>query len=274
MAIRRRITGKSDYVQAYVAFVDILGFGELVKSADKSESLRSNIVQALRAVRQLPKGIQSTALKAQNFSDSLILSTSVTPEGLWRLILSLDKLSIDLLKIGVLARGAVARGGVYQDDEIVFGVGVNEAYRLESKVARYPRIILSKSVVSDATNFASQYDIWKTYRQTRLKRDFDGVTFINYLNDISAANRHPRDHLKPETDEWASLGKDIRTVIQGKLDETLDAPDIYDKVRWLGNYWNSSVVTNAIDPSHMAFGPVILAGQEERISPLPFRNSR
>jgi hypothetical protein len=259
------------YSKRFVAFVDILGFANLVRSADAKPQLRSEIIEALRKVRRQPNLSAETDLRVQNFSDSLILSSAHSADGLWGLLLTLDALAWNLLQMSVLIRGAVALGGIYQDDEIVFGLGVNEAYRLESTVAKYPRLILSGAVKQAADHYAPQHATWDAYRNSRLLRDFDGVTFLHILNDVAAANLHPRPK-PPEIDAWGEAGRQVQAIIQRKLDETLDAPDVYDKVSWLGRYWNDTVVRNTVNFADAAFGPVILAGQQPRSPTLPFRH--
>src|SRR3546814_6589532 len=83
--------------------------------------------------------VVDTDYRAQNFSDSLIISAANTADGLWHVLFSLSDLAINFLEIGVLVRGGVTIGGIHHDDDIVFGLGVNEAYRLESKIANSPR---------------------------------------------------------------------------------------------------------------------------------------
>lgn len=176
------------YTPRVVAFVDILGFGDLVKRADTRPPLQEAIVDALRAVRAVgaPSG-GDTDLRTQNFSDSLILSAADTPNGLWHLALTVDALAWNLLNLGLLVRGAITIGGIHNDDDIVFGLAVNEAYRLESTVARYPRIVLSRSALAAARQWAGEHDTWRTYETSRLRRGADGVWHLNSLPSSAAS---------------------------------------------------------------------------------------
>jgi hypothetical protein len=152
-----------------VGFIDILGFADLVRHADRDPALRNEIIEALGKVRSIAApGIGSTDLRTQNFSDSLILSARNTTDGLWHLLLSMDALAWNLLQIGVLVRGGVTIGGMHHDEQIVFGVGVNEAYRLESTVAKMPRIVLGTRAIQAAIEYAKLDGIWEAYRNARL----------------------------------------------------------------------------------------------------------
>ena len=56
---------------------------------------------------------------------------------------------------GFLLRGGVTVGDVIHEDEIVFGPGLNRAYYLESKIARYPRFVLDPACIKEFGNFGA-----------------------------------------------------------------------------------------------------------------------
>jgi hypothetical protein len=262
------------YDARFVGFVDILGFADLVRRADRDATLRLRVIEALQTVRvTAPPGPGETDLRMQNFSDSVILSALPTATGLWHLLLSLDALAWNLLQIGVLIRGGVSIGGMHHDDEIVFGVGVIDAYRLESVIAKFPRVVVSKSVLERADQFAAEHEAWNALRSARLRRDTDGVWFLHYLNELAAANAHPRGKPAPGEDAWFDVGQATQRIIQQMLENTVDAPDVYAKVHWLGDYWNREVVGHQTWDDDTNFKRVILAGEEPRRAPLPFRPS-
>lgn len=256
------------YQKRTVCFVDILGFADLVEHADKDPNLRGKIIEALSKVRALasPQG-GDTDLRAQNFSDSLILSATDDAEGFWHLLLSVDALTWNLLQMGVLVRGGITIGGMLHTEHLVFGVGVNEAYRMESMVAKVPRVALSKTAVQAAEGFAIGGEIWNTYKNSRLLRDKDGVWFLNYLNDLRAFNSQSGTST---THPMHMIGNWIRNHIQTMVDTTLDRPDVYSKLEWLGRYWNYEIAEPGKNNTS-ALGYIQLAGQEPRATPIPFR---
>ncbi|MFE1602310.1 hypothetical protein [Methylobacterium sp. ID0610] len=214
-----------------------------------------------------------TDLRSQNFSDSLILSAANTPDGLWHLLFSVDALAWNLLQIGVLIRGGVTIGGMRHDPNLVFGVGVNEAYRLESTVAKMPRVVLGARAFEAAERYARETEVWAVYRNARLLRDRDGVWFLNYLTELGCYNRQDPGNPDMLRHPLCSVGRSIRQIIQTKLDLTLDQPDVYAKVEWLARYWNAEVARHPDPNVEPAIGPISLAGQEVRVPPLPFRSS-
>lgn len=81
------------------------------------------------------------------------------------------------LEKGMLMRGAITKGSLCHQKDCVLGKALNEAVKLEEKTAIYPRVILSNEVVisyKDKKNYISSSSV---------KRDFDGLYFINYLSD-------------------------------------------------------------------------------------------
>ncbi|OUC15059.1 MAG: hypothetical protein B0A82_08910 [Alkalinema sp. CACIAM 70d] len=259
----RATQGRDDnlwYEDRVVAFVDILGFGALVIKADKDPDFRRQIYEALRnvSVFKVPT-ILGTHFKAQNFSDSLIISAANTAEGLWHVLFSLSDLTINLLEIGVLVRGGVTIGGIHHDDDVVFGAGVNDAYRLESTIAKSPRIILSARALRAAEAYAADKEEWKVYRDSRLRRDKDGVWFLNFFCELGSFSRQggwQKDGLLYQR------GMTIFDNIQGLVSETVDQPNIYEKLGWLGDYWNNEVGRGFAKYVQPILPPVVLAGHE------------
>lgn len=260
------------YEDRVVGFVDILGFEELVRHADRDPALRIQIVEALERVRSVASPGAYTDLRTQNFSDSLILSARDTPDGLWHVLLSIDALAWNLLQIGVLIRGGVTIGGMHHDEHIVFGVSVNEAYHLESTVARMPRVVLGANAIKAAKHHAVSNKVWETYRNSRLLRDQDGVWYLNYLSELGIFNRQHPGNPGMLKHPMYTVGQSLRQIIQHKVDETLDRPDDYAKVAWLARYWNAEVAAPRADGQNPVLGPITLAGEEPRKTPLPFRS--
>jgi len=76
---------------------------------------------------------------------------------------------------------------MHHDKHIVFGIGVNDAYRLESTVARVPRIVLGRRAIEAADRFAT---VFEPHKSSWLLRDTeDGVWYLNYLRRLKIFNR-------------------------------------------------------------------------------------
>jgi hypothetical protein len=85
----------------------------------------------------------------QSFSDSLIMSTAATHTGLLHLLYLISNLSLRLLSNGLLMRGAIAKGKLHHDQFVMFGPAFLVAYNIETNIAKYPRVVLSREVYQD-----------------------------------------------------------------------------------------------------------------------------
>lgn len=235
------------YEERVVGFVDILGFRELVKRADCDQQLRSAIIEGLRKIQNTPAPDteNETDLRHQNFSDCLIISAHNTPNGFWHLVLSLDALAWSLLKVGILVRGGVTVGNIHHDKDIVFGIAVNDAHRLESKIAKFPRIILSRSAVRTASNSKSLNSQWSGLYESKLQRDQDGVWFLDHFKGIGDSLRNSASQDNFGCPQVVQDAKSVGEKIQCQLDDALECPAIYEKIHWLALRWNISVVGNS-----------------------------
>jgi hypothetical protein len=80
-------------------------------------------------------------IKVSTFSDNVVISQK--PGQTRRCFLLGAAIN------GFLLRGGVTVGDVVHEDEIVFGPGLNRAYYLERKIARYPRFVLAPDCISE-----------------------------------------------------------------------------------------------------------------------------
>jgi hypothetical protein len=217
------------------------------------------LLTALRTIERTSNDSGAADLRVQNFSDSLILSAKSNYEGLWSLLTLIKNLALELLEIGLLIRGGVTVGNICHDNRVVFGVGVNDAHRLEATVARYPRIILSQKAMQAASDYAEALgNDAKRKRSHWLERDEDGVNHLNYLADFRTMAL--RGRTEDRDSHLLSLGRRIQSEIQKKMDETVENPAIYEKVRWLALAWNSVALRSDVSPEHRLFQTVELPG--------------
>ena len=262
----------------FVAFVDILGFKNVVRKSSSDDNLRRELISALHKVRDaapLP-GQQSNVgdLRAQTFSDSIILSTHDSSDGLWSLVLTLKRLFLDLGQVGIWIRGAITRNTIYHDPDLVFGEGVNEAYELESVIAQSPRLMLSNSAVTSAISFARKNALSESLRDNLLRRDAkDGVVFVNSLHDYVIANSiKASDYVKhPKTQSLLEEAGSFRNKLQYQLDRATDQPRVFEKLNWLAQYWNAVMIGDKNEGNLLLPG-VRTPGEEPSIRALSFRS--
>lgn len=247
-----RETPKPIYTERYVAFIDILGFSDIVRHSVESPEQASALVRTLEKISTVSKGgivddLLGTDFRAQSFSDCIVLSEVASDSGLEWLLEIVSALARDLLANGILTRGGIAKGKLHHTDKIVFGPSLVEAYRLENAIADYPRIVVDRATHRDFVQLCAngRADWVSPTLGGHLRYDDDGPVFVDIfapLRDLS--------HAAPK--QFSVTAASCRASIQNLLNESIYQPRIYKKLRWLAVYWNGVVLgqpeTDLLEP--------------------------
>jgi hypothetical protein len=166
------------YPEKYVAFVDILGFSDLVERADQDAKLRKNLAEILHIFQTTCGTIPTIGTRVTQFSDSLVVTANRTEQGLRSILSGCEWLAMNLIQYAVLLRGGVAIGRVSHEPHILFGSGVNRAHQFE-KSGGPPRIGLAAEVVADIESFPLFNDsaVWTTDPES-------GVPMLHTLRQV------------------------------------------------------------------------------------------
>lgn len=197
------------YSEHLVAFIDLLGFREIARTTERRQDIlallktlaassgefdaeREQITDPKQLLvqpeRRFPNCVVTTAgLRVKYrpavsaFSDNIVISFRINEfrEGGFEPNLAMHFLrgligyvAWKALSVGFLIRGGVSVGELYHADGVVVGSGLIDAYELESRVANYPRVVLSKSIVENA-DFARPLELVYT--------DYDGLPCLDYM---------------------------------------------------------------------------------------------
>lgn len=212
-----------------IAFVDILGFKEMIKNRIDIPS----VVQLLQNIKNKTSSFDLQFTQQDNktyanyipdfisFSDHMIISFpfsdntgrhyqeyNVFSTYLYKIIVDLQ---IDALTRGYLLRGAITIGDVYYEANIIFGDKLIEAIEDEAHLAIYPRIIASQSLI----NFVKSYNLHFPY----FKLDCDGILYIDYIAAIKDA---PNDEQL----------KNIKNMIEKNIQSQVVKNNLNIKAKW------------------------------------------
>jgi hypothetical protein len=241
------------YSDRYVAFIDILGFSAIVRQLDGASKRAKELVGILENIStltdQFAGDFEKDGLRTQSFSDCIVMSENGSPKGLFSLLASATTLTFALLSKGVLTRGGIAKGKLHHSDKIVFGPAMLEAYRLESTIARYPRILVDKATHLDyqRPSFAAVCERYE--RSPKLSFDSDGPPFLDTLLLCRTA-----------PNEFADEIADCRAALQQALNDSVYDPAHFEKLRWFTIYWNGIAMRvggSPVEFPHLKeFGPV------------------
>jgi hypothetical protein len=216
------------YHDRVVAFVDILGFESLVGRLAEDPKLHEKILTALREIKNYKQIAGNKAFAQKNievsvFSDSIAISAR--REHLFDVLWSCLGLQSRMLVLGVLTRGGVSNGLTVHEDDILYGAGIIKAYRIESRSAIYPRIVIDPQMVGDIPEGA---------KHMLLTQDNDGMWFIDPFADgllPPGSEALLEDGWDPNHVALVELGKDIEAELA-----TLNDANHIMKWQWLENY--------------------------------------
>ena len=256
-----------EYDERYCAFVDILGFRQLLAGLPKPyDPTSGKIVFTIGEPQELSlialKGvlerihtpqsdddmaIAQSDFRAQSISDAVAISTARNAYGLSQLFFSLESLCLDLLYEGLFVRGAIVKGPLYHDGKMVFGPALSDAYELESRTVRFPRIMVSREVAFDAERF--EREGFKDDFFERIKQAEDGPLFLHVLRqmeiELAVASRKGGKFDGTDTDELDRY-KSIGRMIEGRFHYSVDNPRHFEKVQWFARYWNQCIPNKLI----------------------------
>lgn len=234
------------YDVRYCAYIDILGFSELIDKLDRGEAPYEYLKDLLTKVHNPPETLAGSShdadFHAQSISDAVALSAADNIRGLGAIFHSINQLAIALLQQGFFIRGAIVKDKLHHHDQMIFGRALVRAYRLESAIARYPRVMVTREVVADIRERADESSV-----QRMLRRADDGPMFLHILREVelnalpfvlgSAASSIDDPRFGGRLEAFAEIAKQI----QLRFDEATDNPAHFDKVKWFADYWNDTI---------------------------------
>ncbi len=177
------------YSQYYVAFLDILGFRNLVNNP---KVLCGDILKIYKFLDQYndmffmfsKDGFEDmkNKIKMKIMSDSICIYIEAdTPNALWWLVSFCTLFQYNLLVIDpcVFIRGGITHGDMYAKDDTMFGPALTEAYLLEEYNARVPRIIMCKNILDRGRAEANEQ--FRKLLDSLVFRDDDAFYALDYF---------------------------------------------------------------------------------------------
>jgi hypothetical protein len=247
----RAKTGEG-YQQRIVAFLDILGFSDLVTRSASDPDVFDTIGEALDNVESARasshawgmrfNGVEVTqTLKTHAFSDSIIISDEEVG-GIFSLLKIVSQTCFVLFRTGVETRGAITTGKLYHTKRAVFGPALIEAYQLEVGVAKYPRILVTDRARLPPTLEHAEIGPGGKFRVASLfKVDADGLHYFDWLSFLlrfpGLFTLNDEDSAKRQVKSDLERGRNA--LLAGIVRE--ERYDVRAKHGWLINYFNAAV---------------------------------
>jgi hypothetical protein len=175
----------------FIAYFDILGFENMVSQDNKKKDLilltmiNDCISNSKEVITLFNKTGNKTDIKFKVFSDNFVFCTEKDYTSLLSMIAILQS---TFLPYNIFIRGTLSYGKIYFNEEFIYGKGLIEAYKIESEIAIYPRIIIDDTFISGASKILTSKWKKKVSLELTLKSlnknycvDFDNNLFIDYL---------------------------------------------------------------------------------------------
>jgi hypothetical protein len=241
------------------AFMDILGYREMIRRLDDAGRSQETLERLHKALddgrawledRYLPPELHEFmkrdlyALKA--FTDNIVVGWPVREDAeaeLGNALTSTAWFQLQMVLGGFFIRGALSIGSAYVDEIAVFGEALWEAYDGESRVARDPRIVLTKSAIEAVQMHLTYYgDPRRAPHSHAILKDADGQWFVNYLDGTILV---AEDEVGPDYDSL----KLHKQIVEERLQEHRSNPAIWSKYAWVAGYHNYFCTTH---PQHFS----------------------
>jgi hypothetical protein len=161
------------YENRVLGYFDILGWSDLIRKSEKTPDIIPDLEGALKSTGDIWDGRPRTpehVVQFAQFSDHVCISTLATHDKAVAFIgISVGALVLKLLQMGYATRGALVVGPLVHAGNRIFGPALVEAHEIESKVAKYPRLVLSGRALELAAALPRNV----------LRKDIDGLSFLD-----------------------------------------------------------------------------------------------
>lgn len=232
------------YRKYVVAFVDILGFRDRVKTCSPQQvrnDLKFAQIVGEIALDKVPT-LENFASKA--FSDSISMSVPADEGSLKAFFHHIVQFQAQLSNRGVFVRGAVTLGKHFEDSTVLFGHALITAVELEKTVALWPRIIVDPEVIRFAHGLNLCLDAKPLEGDvvSLLRRDYDGISYVNYLGHFA---QYPQWQGSPqEAEQFVSEHRDyvVKQLEANQSKKDVDGLRVLAKYHQLAAYHNSTIV--------------------------------
>jgi hypothetical protein len=171
--------------QAIVGFVDILGFRNLVRAPGDRHEIAGRLDNAIQRALESFGGMESlkgspdAEWRVRVFSDCICVAKPLSELGAVVTMEALCTFSQEMLERGFPIRGGVAIGPHIESEVLIFSETQIQAYDIETSVAVYPRVVLSKQL---SEYLDSMEDVeMRLAAKEYIVRDADENSFVNYL---------------------------------------------------------------------------------------------
>lgn len=231
--------GKPVHKVSYCAFLDVLGFNDRIRASYRdgsSDKLLRSFHQILaRSIAKIREHTDESMLYFKSFTDNVVLAHpqfSDDMESEFGFILwDINEYQFQMALKGFFIRGGLAADQLFMDENSVYGAALLEAYRLESKVAVNPIVVLCDNTMKLVDKHLTYYFGEIAPQRRHVLQGPDGRYFLNYLSECILEG-DDREYLD---DKSLRLHK---KQVESALKTYAAVPTVFSKFSWLAAYHN------------------------------------
>jgi len=205
-----------------VAYIDILGFTNLINKSPNDANTFLKIMDSLRDMEDIKNNsrdyeFDQGTIDVSLFSDNILISScdSSGRAAEFNCLISAMYLQMSLLGKGILTRGGVTKGQLFHNSNLLFGPALVKAHDIESQISIFPRIVVDETITSEGSIF---------------KTDFDGYRYLDTLGQGLFYHG-----LKQTHGGTYNLYHTIYSFVKSEL-QTHNNVKVREKLEWLRNY--------------------------------------
>jgi len=198
--------------------------------------LKNSTVSPQIKLKNISPDADHSMYQLKVFTDNIVLGYPFYSEDgeseFGHTIWAIKQYQLGMALEGFFIRGGLSMGWLFMDNNTVYGDSLLEAYMIEHKIARDPRIVLSKRVLDLVKHHTSYYFSPQDSPQNRdVLIDTDGQAFVHYLNELILVGTE-KVYI-----QWKLLLRH-KNHIEAAIDQYSSDPMIWPKYYWLANYHN------------------------------------
>jgi hypothetical protein len=223
------------YERRALFYFDILGWSELVRQSATRPDKLYDIERALVACSDLADSLPvGDVLCVGQFSDHFVISALPTPQGLG-VIRDVTMIAVrTLLLDGHCVRGALVVGDLVHRRNRIYGPALLDAVYIESRVAKYPRVVFSDAAVRLADELDGQTfsivgkpsgEILRMNSRVPRRKDADGLTYLDVIGQFNGVGlSRIQRHFAAQIESLDESNLDVRAKLQWLVNEIAASP--------------------------------------------------
>ena len=251
MPIDRGAIHEIEYEESFVAFLDVLGFKQMIRSQNriKVNKYFGIVNSAIEYLNTIPSKSEIGSIV---ISDSVILTVPCSGDReekinkLRQLCIAVGLIQQNLAVEGIWLRGAISCGDTYfsSSENQIVGPAYIDAYLLEEQLAINPRVILDSKLIPKL-----DYDNSSKLINDINKSDLGGLEYSNWGSRVLFEWTEPTggviteipqdlplfiDYLSPLIEEKNrdSVNKILKHIQKNMYSDSR----VYSKYRWVADY--------------------------------------